>query len=66
MLPAQMSPRQLESVLNIHRNLHLMFHQNRVSNNLDIADIEFLWVGWGGAESFYWQIQPCVEVRLGF
>ena len=28
---------------------------------------KFLWGGVGsGVESFYFQIQPCVEVRLGF
>ena len=36
---------QLESVLDVPRNLHLKFHQNRVSNRREIADIEFLWVG---------------------
>ena len=29
-------------------NLHLKFHQNRVSNSWDIANIEFVWVGGGG------------------
>ena len=43
MLRGQMSPWQLESVLNVHRNLPLRFHQNRISNSWDIADIEFLW-----------------------
>ena len=65
MLRGQMSPWQLEFVLNVHRNLPLKFHQNRVSNSWDIADIEFVWWG-GGVESFYCQAQPCVEVRLGF
>ena len=46
MLRGQMWPWQLESVLNVHRNLPLKFHQNRVSNSWDIADIEFLL--WGG------------------
>ena len=47
--------------------LPLKFHQNRVSNSWDIADIEFVWGGWVGcAQSFYCQTQPCVEVRLGF
>ena len=47
-LPGQMSSWQLESVLNVHRNLLLKFHQNWVSNSWDIADFEFLWVvgGW--------------------
>ena len=68
MLHGQMSPWRLESVLNVHRNLPLKFHQNRVNNSWDIADIEFLWwvVGGGCAKSFYCQTQPCVEVRLGF
>ena len=67
MLRGQMSPWQLESILNVHRNLPLKFHQNRVSNTWDIADIELLWSGWVGfAESFYCQTQICVEVRLGF
>ena len=43
MLCGQMSPWQLESVLNVHRNLPLKFQQNRVSNSLDIANIEFVW-----------------------
>ena len=42
MLREKMSPRQLESVLNVHRNLPLKFHQNRVSNSWDIANIEFV------------------------
>ena len=47
-LRGQMSPWQLEYVLNVHRNLPLKFHQNRVSNSWDIANIEFLWVVGGG------------------
>ena len=72
MLHGQLSPWQLESVLNVHRNLPLKFHQNRVSNSWDIANIEFLWwggVGWVGfAESFSLQTQPlcCVVLGLGF
>ena len=42
MLPGQMSLWQLESVLDVPRNLHLKFHQNWVSNSWDIADVE-LW-----------------------
>ena len=42
MLRGQMSPLQLEFVLNAHRNLRLKFHQNQVSNSSDIADVE-LW-----------------------
>ena len=67
MLPGQMSSWQLESVVDVPRNLSLKFHQNRVSNSWDIADIEFVWWWWVGcAKSFYGQTQPCVEVRLGF
>ena len=73
MLPGQMSPWQLEFVLDVHRNLPLKFHHNRVCNIWDISDVEFVWwVGWcmgwcvGFAESFCCQTQPCVEVRLGF
>ena len=43
MLPWQMSLRQFESP----RNLPLKFHQNRVRNSWDIADIEFIWGGGG-------------------
>ena len=46
MLPGQMSPLQLESVQDGPRNLPLKFGQNRVSNSLDIYDIEFVWGGW--------------------
>ena len=67
MLRGQMSPRQLESVLNVHRNLPLKFHQNRVSNSRDIADIEFLW--WGGVDGWCLQshfiVKPNVVMRLG-
>ena len=44
MLPRQMSPWQLESVLDVPRNLPLKFHQNWVSNSLYIGDIKFVWV----------------------
>ena len=47
-----MSPLQLESVLDVPRNLPLKFDQNRVSNSGDIADIEFLWGG-GCMQSFF-------------
>ena len=40
MLPGQMSLWQLESVLDVPRNLPLKFHQKRVANNWDIADID--------------------------
>ena len=45
-----MSPWQLESAQDGPRNLPLKFGQNRVSNSWDIADIEFVWGGWGGVE----------------
>ena len=71
MLPGQMSPWHLESVLNVHRNLHLKFYQNRVSNSWDIANIEFLWWWWGVCKSFSCLTQPkvmlgCVELSWGF
>ena len=44
MLPGQMSLWQLEFVQHAHRNLPLKFGPNQVSNSLDIADIEFVWV----------------------
>ena len=47
-LRGQMSPWQLESVLNVHRNLPLKFHQNWVSNSRDNADVRFVWWWWGG------------------
>ena len=46
-LPGQMSPWQLESVLDVPRNLPVKFHQNRVSNSWDIAGIEFAVLGGG-------------------
>ena len=46
MLPEQMSLLQLESVLDVSRNLTLNLHQNRVSiNSFDIADVKFVWGG---------------------
>ena len=61
MLRGQMSPWQLESVLNVHRNLPLKFHQNRVSNSWDIADIEFLW--WWVVQSHF-IVKPNLALRL--
>ena len=55
MLAGQMSPWQLESVLDGPRNLPLKFGQNRASKSWDIADIEFVVGGGGGggcAKSF--------------
>ena len=40
MLLGQMSPWQLESVLDVPRNLSLKIHQNRVSNSWDIAGLK--------------------------
>ena len=57
MLRGQMSPWQLESVLNVPRKLPLKFHQNRVSNNWYIANIEFLWWWWGGMQRHF-RVQP--------
>ena len=49
-LLGQMSLWQLESVLDVPRSLRFKFLQNRVSNNWDIANIEFPWwwvvAGW--------------------
>ena len=52
LLPGQMSPWQLESVLYVARNLPLKFDQNRGINTWDMADIEFVWVGWGMQSHF--------------
>ena len=65
MLRGQMSPWQLESVLNIHRKLPLKFHQNRVSNSWDIADIDFLWWWWWGVQSHF-VVKPNLVLRLGW
>ena len=61
-----MSPWQLEYVLNVPRNLPLKFHQNRVSNSWDIADIEFVWVGWGGWCRVILLSNPTLVLRLGW
>ena len=45
MITGQKSLWQLETVLDVARNLPLKFRQNRVSNSCDIAEIEFVWVG---------------------
>ena len=68
MLRGQMSPWQLESVLNVHRNLPLKFHQNRVSNSWDIADIEFVWVGGVGGWGLHshYIVKPNHVLRLGW
>ena len=58
-----MSPWRCESIKDGPRNLPLKFHQNRVSNSWDIADIEFVWGGVGGVESFYCQTQPLLNLN---
>ena len=40
MLAGQMSPWQLESVLDVPRNLPLKFNQNEINNSWDILDID--------------------------
>ena len=71
-----MSPWQFESVLDVPRNLPLKFHQNRVSNSWDIADIEFVWRShglygeeprfiWWGLHSHY-IVKPNLVLRLGW
>ena len=40
MVPEQMFSWQLATVKNVPRNLHLQFGQNRVSNSLDILDMD--------------------------
>ena len=68
MLPGQMSPLQLESVLDVHRNLPLKFHQIG-SVAAEILLMLSLCGGLGG-----WRLQShfvvkpnrFVEVRLGF
>ena len=67
-LRGQMSLWQIESVLDVPRNLHVKFHQIRVSNSWDIADIEFLWwvCGWSSQSHFLVKPNRCVEVRLGW
>ena len=60
-----MSPWQLESVLDVPRNLSLKFHQNWVSNSWDIPDIEFLWGGGWGVQSHF-QVKPNLVLRLGW
>ena len=57
------------SVIDVPMNLHLKFHQNRVSNSWDITNIEFVWgggVGWVGwcAKSFSCLTQ--LKVMLGW
>ena len=51
MLPEQMSLWQLESVLDVPRNLPLKFHQNRVRYSWDIADLK---VPCGGGGGWWW------------
>ena len=63
MLPGQMSPWQLESVLNVHRNLPLNFHQNRVTTDI-LLTLSFS--GGGVYSHFLVKTNCCVEVGLGF
>ena len=65
MLPGQMSPWQLKSVLDVPGSLPLKFHQNRVSNSWDIADIEFVWDGWSGKFKVIFMSNP-TYVMLGW
>ena len=53
MLHEQMLPWQLESVLDVPRNLPVKFHQNQVSNSWDIAKL-----------SSSWLVKWLVELRL--
>ena len=72
MLPRQLSLLQLKSAQDGPRNLPLEFGQNRVSNNLDIADIEFVWwVVVGVCMQSLFRVKPklrlgLVELRLGW
>ena len=63
-----MSPWQLESFLDVPRNLPVKLYQNRVSSSWDIADIEFLW--WsgyvGGVCTVIFLSNPTVVLRLGW
>ena len=64
MLLGQISPWQLESVLDVPRKLPLKFYQNWVSNSWDIADIEFLWWVVGVQSQFI--VNPNLVLRLGW
>ena len=68
MLPGQMSLRQFKYVQDGLRNLPLRFGHNQVSNSRDIADIEFLWGGWGGGGwgglHSHFHVQPPTIVGL--
>ena len=75
MFTGQMSLWKLESVLDVPSSLCLKFHQNRVSNSWDIADIVKveLWLSWGFDKNLwnYWtacQIsqQSCIVRSLHF
>ena len=66
MLHEQISPWRLESGLDVHRNLPLKFHQNRVSNSWDIADIEFVWVGGVGGVHSHYIVKPNLVLRLSW
>ena len=65
-MPGQMSPWRLESVLDVPRNLlPLKFGQNRGSNTWDVTDIEFLWwVGGGVGCTVIFKSNPTARLRL--
>ena len=72
MLPGQKFLWQLKSVQDSPINLHLKFHQNRVSNSWDITDIEFLCCCWVDVELGFWQYffyshalqSPCLRMEI--
>ena len=64
MLPGQMSPWQLESVLDVPRSLPLKFTQNQVNSKWDTANVEFVW----GLCRFIFKSNPkdVLRLRWGF
>ena len=58
MLPGQMSPWWLESVLDVSKNLALKFGKSRASNSWEIADIEFVCVVVGVKSHFNLKPKP--------
>ena len=63
MLPGQMLPKQLESVLEDPRSLQFKFGQNRASNSWDIADFEF---SGGGSRDYMVRFQRLFGVQSHF